>query len=70
MDRWVTFENDCLLPREWVGAKAAKIASVFWGFNGESFLQLLNMVQGMRPQATARFADVHVSQGNAALNGP
>lgn len=67
VDRYVVFENDCLLPKEWVGDDAQMIASSFWKLNRKYCDQLLKMVCVMNPKDTMRFADLHVPQKDDAF---
>jgi len=62
VDRYVTFENDCLLPKECVAKAFQPLAAVYWEFNKTSCQKLLATLRGMHPQETEPFADVLVTR--------
>lgn len=61
VDRYVTFENDCLLPKECVAKAFQPLAAAYWEFNKTSCQKLLATLRGMHPQETEPFADVLVA---------
>jgi len=62
VNRYVAFENDCLLPMGWVGEDSHDIAAAFWRKNAKSCQKLLDMVRQMVPAETQRFIDLHLTR--------